>query len=133
ERSRPVSSLTRQTIPPTEKRDMPGWMPLSVHSFAKPFGNARKTLADCAHPVPRQAKIVYNDSAMSEHSQPLGGIIHTYQRYDPKNFPSPTQPPPDMLSGAFDHLLAYGSLHELSDEELARAVRIDPSQIAGLG
>jgi len=38
-----------------------------------------------------------------------------------------------MLSGAFHHLLAYGSLRELSDEELARAVRIDPRQIAGLG
>jgi uncharacterized protein with von Willebrand factor type A (vWA) domain len=63
----------------------------------------------------------------------IGGIIHTYQKYDPKNFPSPTQPPPDLVSGAFDHLLAYGSLRELTDEELARAVKIDPSQIAGLG
>ena len=27
--------------------------------------------------------------------KPIGGIIHTYQRYDPKNFPSPTQPPPE--------------------------------------
>lgn len=65
--------------------------------------------------------------------RPLGGIIHTYQKYDPKNFPSPTQPPPDLLSGAFDHLLAYGSLRELTEEELARAVRIDPRHIAGLG
>lgn len=63
----------------------------------------------------------------------IGGIIHTYQKYDPKNFPSPTQPPPDLVSGAFDHLLAYGSLRELTEEELARAVKIDPSQIAGLG
>lgn len=69
---------------------------------------------------------------MSE-SAPLGGVIHTYQKYDPQTFPSPTQPPPDLVSGAFDHLLAYGSLRELTDEELARAVRIDPSQIAGLG
>jgi hypothetical protein len=30
-------------------------------------------------------------------------------------------------------MLAYGSLRQLTDEELARAVRIDPSQIAGLG
>ncbi|NUQ61833.1 MAG: hypothetical protein HUU20_05050 [Pirellulales bacterium] len=65
--------------------------------------------------------------------RPLGGIIHTYQRYDPKNIPSPTQPPPDLVSGAFDHLLAYGSMRELTEEELARAVKIDPSQIAGLG
>ena len=63
----------------------------------------------------------------------IGVIIHTYQRYDPKNFPSPTQAPPDLLSGAFNHMLAYGSLRELTEEDLARAVRIDPRQIAGLG
>jgi uncharacterized protein with von Willebrand factor type A (vWA) domain len=62
-----------------------------------------------------------------------GGIIHTYQAYDPKNIPSPTQPPPDLVSGAMEHLLAFGDLRELTEEELARAVRIDPSQIAGLG
>jgi len=70
---------------------------------------------------------------MGSRSSRLGGIIHTYQKYDPKNFPSPTQPPPDLVSGAFNHLLSYGSLRELTDEELARAVKIDPSQIAGLG
>ena len=63
----------------------------------------------------------------------LGGVIHTYQKYDPKHFPSPTRPPPDLVSGAMEHMLAYGSLRELTEEELARAVRIDPSQIAGLG
>jgi uncharacterized protein with von Willebrand factor type A (vWA) domain len=63
----------------------------------------------------------------------LGGIIHTYQRYDPKRFPSPSQPPPDMVTPAFEHMLAFGELRELSEEELARAVKIDPSQIAGLG
>jgi len=70
---------------------------------------------------------------MAARLRQLGGIIHTYQKYDPKNFPSPTQPPPDLLSGAFEHLLTYGSLRELTEEELARAVRIDPRQIAGLG
>ena len=65
--------------------------------------------------------------------QPLGGIIHTYQKYDPQKFPSPTAPPPDVVSSAFDHLLAYGSLRELTEEELARAVHLDASQIAGLG
>ncbi len=30
-------------------------------------------------------------------------------------------------------MLAYGSLRELTEEELARAVQLDPSQIAGLG
>lgn len=62
-----------------------------------------------------------------------GGVIHTYQAYDPKNIPSPFQPPPDLISGAMEHLLTYGDLRELTEEELARAVRIDPSQIAGLG
>lgn len=63
----------------------------------------------------------------------LGGVIHTYQKYDPKEFPSPTAPPPDLVSPAFEHLLYHGSMRELTDEELARAVRIDPSQIRNLG
>jgi uncharacterized protein with von Willebrand factor type A (vWA) domain len=65
--------------------------------------------------------------------KPLGGVIHTYQKFDPKHFPSPTQPPPDMVSSAFEHMLMYGSMRELTDEELARAVHLDPSMIAGLG
>lgn len=69
---------------------------------------------------------------MSE-PRPLGGIIHTYQKYDPQRFPSPTAPPADLVTPAFEHMLAYGDLSELTDEELARAIRIDPSQIAGLG
>ena len=63
----------------------------------------------------------------------LGGVIHTYQRYDPRRFPSPTEPPPDLVSHAFEHMLMYGERRELTEEELARAIRIDPSQIAGLG
>jgi uncharacterized protein with von Willebrand factor type A (vWA) domain len=63
----------------------------------------------------------------------LGGIIHTYQKFDPVHFPSPTAPPPDLVSPAFEHLLYYGSARRLTEEELARAVRIDPSQIGGLG
>ena len=65
--------------------------------------------------------------------RPLGGIIHAYQRYDPQNIPSPLAESPDVLSGAFDHVLAYGNLRELTEEELARAVKLDPGQIAGLG
>ena len=63
----------------------------------------------------------------------LGGVIHTYQKYDPVRFPSPTQPPPDLVSPAFEHMLMYGERRELTEEELARAIHIDPSQIAGLG
>jgi uncharacterized protein with von Willebrand factor type A (vWA) domain len=63
----------------------------------------------------------------------LGGIIHTYRKFDPVEFPSPTAPPPDMVSPAFEHLLFYGTTRRLTEEELARAVRIDPRQIKGLG
>src|SRR3954470_2463462 len=69
---------------------------------------------------------------MSERGR-LGGVIHTYQKYDPTEFPSPTAEPPDMVSPAMDHLLTYGNTRRLTEEELARAVHIDPSQIAGLG
>src|SRR5205807_1163732 len=63
----------------------------------------------------------------------LGGVIHTYQKFDPVNFPSPTAPPPDLVSPAFEHLLLHGSTRHLTEEELARAVHLDPSQIANLG
>lgn len=63
----------------------------------------------------------------------LGGVVHTYQKYDPAQFPSPSQPPPDLVSPAFEHALMYGKYRELTEEELARAVKLDPSQIAGLG
>ncbi len=63
----------------------------------------------------------------------LGGVIHTYQRYDPGRFPSPTQPPPDVVSPVLEHMLMFGEHRELTEEELARAIRLDPSQIAGLG
>lgn len=65
--------------------------------------------------------------------QAPGGVIHTYLRFDPVQFPSPNQPPPDLVTPAFDHLLASGSMRRLSEEELARAVRLDPSQLANLG
>lgn len=63
----------------------------------------------------------------------LGGVIHTYQKYDPKEVPSPTQPPPDVVSPLFEHMLYYGNMRELTEEELARAIHIDPSQFPGLG
>jgi len=63
----------------------------------------------------------------------LGGIIHTYQKYDPVNLPAPTQPPPDLVSPALEHFLMFGSADQLTEEQLARAIRLDPSQIAGLG
>ncbi len=62
-----------------------------------------------------------------------GGIVHSYQKYDPQQFPSPSAAPPDLVGPAFEHALMYGKYRELTDEELARAVRLDPSQIKGLG
>ena len=66
-------------------------------------------------------------------SPQAGGVIHTYRGYDPQRFPMPDDAPPDLVSPAFEHMLAYGSLRELTPEQLAEAVEIDPSQIAGLG
>ncbi|MDB4749786.1 hypothetical protein OAF83_02655 [Rubripirellula sp.] len=62
-----------------------------------------------------------------------GGVIHSYQKYDPAQFPPPTQPAPDLVSPAFEQALMYGSYQDLTEEELARAVKLDPSQIAGMG
>lgn len=63
----------------------------------------------------------------------IGGVLHTYQKYDPLHFPSPTAEPPDVVSPLMEQLLRFGSHRRLTPEELSRAVRIDPSQVAGLG
>ncbi|MEM8913549.1 MAG: hypothetical protein AAGC97_17460 [Planctomycetota bacterium] len=63
----------------------------------------------------------------------IGGVIHAYQKYDPSAFPPPTQEPPDLVSSAFEQAMMYGNMRELTDEELANAVKLDPSQIANLG
>lgn len=62
-----------------------------------------------------------------------GGLIHTYLGYDPKRFPSPTAPRSDIAGTAMEHMLMHGSMRELTEEQLRDAIRIDPSQIAGLG
>ena len=54
-------------------------------------------------------------------------------KYDPIKFPSPTQPPPDFVSPMMNQMMAYGSMRELTEEELARAVRLDPEQFKNLG
>src|SRR6478736_1168956 len=68
----------------------------------------------------------------SQERQTPGGIVHTYQKYDPMNFPSPTAPPPDMVSPMFEQMMLHGT-DEFSEEQLANAIRLDVSQIAGLG
>lgn len=66
-------------------------------------------------------------------ARPIGGILHTYQKYDPKRFPSPTSEPPDLVSPLMNYWMTYGSARDLTPEQLARAVRIDPSQFSQLG
>ncbi len=63
----------------------------------------------------------------------IGGVLHTYQKYDPVHFPSPTAEPPDVVSPLMEQMLRFGSQRKLTPEELARAVHLDPSQLAGLG
>lgn len=69
----------------------------------------------------------------SKKQKKQGGLIHAYQKYDPGRFPSPTAPPPDVAGAAFDHMLAFGSTRRLTEEELANAIKLDPSMIGGLG
>ncbi|MEW6253636.1 MAG: hypothetical protein AB1716_23570, partial [Planctomycetota bacterium] len=70
---------------------------------------------------------------MNPTPRPPGGIIHVYRKYDPQRFPMPDAQPPDMVSPAFEHMLTYGRMKPLTPEELADAIELDPSQIAGLG
>ena len=45
----------------------------------------------------------------------------------------PAAQQPDMVSPAFEHMMAFGTLDYLTEEQLAEAVEIDPSQITGFG
>ncbi len=69
----------------------------------------------------------------TDSTRKLGGIVHTYQKYDPAKFPSPTAPAPDFVSPIFENMMAFGRFRRLTEEELARAVRLDPSQFSQLG
>jgi uncharacterized protein with von Willebrand factor type A (vWA) domain len=63
----------------------------------------------------------------------LGGIVHTYQRYDPARIPPPRPPQADLVTPAVEHLLEFGSADDLTETQLAEAVMLDPEQIKGLG
>ena len=63
----------------------------------------------------------------------IGGIVQTYLKYDPIKFPSPTQPPPDFVTPLMEQMLTFGSRRQLTEEELARAIRLDPEQFINLG
>lgn len=82
---------------------------------------------------PRPAPRTASPLGKGERARGSGGIIHSYQGYDPKRFPSPTQPAPDVAGAAMEHMLMFGTSRPMSAEELAEAIEIDPSQIAGLG
>ena len=68
-----------------------------------------------------------------QEAQTPGGIVHTYQKYDPVNFPSPTAPPPDMVSPLFEQMLEFGDAGDFTEEQLRNAIHLDASQIAGFG
>ena len=65
----------------------------------------------------------------------LGGIVHTYQRYDPVAVPPPRPLESDLASAAMEHLLEFGDLDDLNltPEQLADAIVLEPDQIHGLG
>jgi uncharacterized protein with von Willebrand factor type A (vWA) domain len=65
--------------------------------------------------------------------RPIGGVLHTYQKYDPVRLPGPNRPPPDVITPMMNQLLMHGSIRPMTPEEMARAIKLDPSQIGGLG
>ena len=72
-----------------------------------------------------------NDKHESQNK--VGGVLHTYTKYDPVKFPSPTQPPPDIVSPLMNQMMSWGSARQLTEEELANAIRLDPEQFKNLG
>lgn len=63
-----------------------------------------------------------------------GGLYHTYQKYDPVKFPPPSAPQTDMVSPMMEWLMmSGGDMEALTEEQMRRAIRIDPSQLGNLG
>ena len=65
----------------------------------------------------------------------LGGIVHSYQRYDPVRVPPPRGPAVDLLSAAMEHLLEFGGDDgmEFTEQQLAEAVELSPEDLQNLG
>jgi uncharacterized protein with von Willebrand factor type A (vWA) domain len=63
----------------------------------------------------------------------LGGIVHSYQKYDPARIPPPRPPEADLVSPLMEHLLEFGDVEDLTEEQLANAIELDPDQIGRLG
>ena len=68
-----------------------------------------------------------------QNRKPRGGILHTYTKYDPVKFPGPRQPETDIVTPMMNQMLSWGSQRPLTEEEMARAIKIDPSQLSQLG
>ena len=65
----------------------------------------------------------------------LGGIVHTYQKYDPARIPPPRPSDADLVSAVMEHVLEFGDAEELelTEEQLAAAIELDPEQFRSLG
>lgn len=62
------------------------------------------------------------------------GLYFTYQKYDPVRFPSPTQPPSDLVTPMMEWMMMSGEDGAaLTEDQLRRAIRLDPSQLGGIG
>ena len=68
-----------------------------------------------------------------ENRKPHGGILHTYTKYDPVNSPGPRMPETDIVTPMMNQMLSWGSQRPLTEEEMARAIKLDPSQLSQLG
>jgi len=62
-----------------------------------------------------------------------GGILHTYTKYDPINIPGPQGPQTDIVTPLMNQMMSWGSQRPLTEEEMARAIKLDPSQFSQLG
>ena len=62
----------------------------------------------------------------------LGGIVHSYQRYDPARIPPPRPPQVDLVTPAMEHMLEFGDMDELTEEQLASCWRRQPRPYSAL-
>jgi uncharacterized protein with von Willebrand factor type A (vWA) domain len=65
----------------------------------------------------------------------LGGVVHSYQKYDPVRVPPPRGPAVDLVSGMMEHLLEFGpdGETEFTAEQLADAIELSPEDLRNLG
>ena len=72
---------------------------------------ARRALrhrADLPHPGARPHGLRHQRLSMMPTRDTLGGIVHTYQQYDPARIPPPRPPAVDLVTPAMEHLLEFG-------------------------